>query len=54
MGRKFVLGFLRFCKYAFLKYLKKMIRKKFVLYFLRFWKYAFLKSLEKGGSKEIE
>ena len=47
MGRKFVLGFLRFCKYAFLKYLKKGIRKKLLLGFLRLCKYPFFKSLKK-------
>ena len=51
--KKIVLGFLRFCKYAFFKYLKKGISKKIVLGFLRFCKYVFFKYLEKCISKKI-
>ena len=52
MRKKIVLGFLRLCKYAFLKYLAKGISKNIVVGVLRFCKYAFFKSLKKGFQQE--
>ena len=52
MSKKMVLAFLRFCKYAFFKYLKKEINKKIVPGVLGFCKLAFLKYLEKAISKK--